>query len=279
MEDQIKHEKVFCLGVGAQKAGTSWLHDQLNKRSDTNFGFLKEYHVFDALTLDEFKRFRPGVISPLKWRTWRRRRMIANPRRYFDYFASLLKRRDIRLTGDITPSYACLHAQTIQWINSEFERRGITTRVVFLMRDPVERILSQHRMKLRTSGNLEPDKEVEQLRSAANKLVHRQSHRSDYLSTLNVLNHAIDQQNVFIDLYERLFTEPVFSRLCQHLNIAYTPPNWGERVNQSRSTTAIPPDILELIGASQRTTFQTLITNYPQLDLETHWPTASRWCG
>ena len=43
--------------MGAQKAGTSWLHDQLNRRKDADFGFCKEYHVFDALTLDAFARF------------------------------------------------------------------------------------------------------------------------------------------------------------------------------------------------------------------------------
>ena len=42
---------VFLLGIGAQKAGTTWLHAQLNRRRDADFGFLKEYHVHDALTL------------------------------------------------------------------------------------------------------------------------------------------------------------------------------------------------------------------------------------
>ena len=51
--------KTFLLGVGAQKAGTSWLHDQLNRRHDADFGFLKEYHIFDALELEHFSSFRP----------------------------------------------------------------------------------------------------------------------------------------------------------------------------------------------------------------------------
>jgi len=32
----------FVLGLGAQKAGSSWLHAQLNSRRDADFGFLKE---------------------------------------------------------------------------------------------------------------------------------------------------------------------------------------------------------------------------------------------
>jgi len=34
-----RNEKIFLLGVGAQKAGTSWLHEQLHQRRDADFGF------------------------------------------------------------------------------------------------------------------------------------------------------------------------------------------------------------------------------------------------
>ena len=43
-----KSEKVFILGVGCQKGGTTWLHKQLDKHPNVNMGFTKEYHVFDA---------------------------------------------------------------------------------------------------------------------------------------------------------------------------------------------------------------------------------------
>ena len=117
-------DATFLLGVGAQKAGTSWLHDQLNRRSDADFGFLKEYHIFDALELERFANFRPKRPTPLKWRTWRRARFIARPERYFDYFASRLKPPQIRLTGDITPSYAGLSAESYQRIQKAFARRA-----------------------------------------------------------------------------------------------------------------------------------------------------------
>ena len=89
------------------------------------------------------------------------------------------------------------------------------------MRDPVERILSQQRMKLRKRGELHPDAEVEQLRRAARTLQQRSSQRSDYLHTLQALSTAFSSDDLFIDLYERLFTAPVYQRLCQHLLINY----------------------------------------------------------
>lgn len=271
--------KTFLLGVGAQKAGTSWLHDQLHKRSDANFGYLKEYHVLDALTLDEFKSFLPQHPFPWQWRTWRRRRFIRNTDRYFDYFAKLLSNPSIKLTGDITPSYGCLSADTFRWVRDQFDQRGITTRIVFLLRDPVERVLSQQRMKLKKSGSLKPEQEVMQLRRAAAKLQKKPSQRSNYSQTLRHLYEAFDEQDILVALYEQLFTEPIFQRLCNHLNIDYIEPNWGQRVNESRSTTSTPDDILAMLGASQRETYQALASQYPQLKIQTHWPTASRWCA
>ena len=44
---------VFLLGTGCQKGGTAWLHDYLGSSTETDLGFMKEYHVWDRLDLDE----------------------------------------------------------------------------------------------------------------------------------------------------------------------------------------------------------------------------------
>ena len=270
--------KVFLLGVGAQKAGTSWLHDQLHGRRDANFGFLKEYHFLDALTLDSFSGFRPTHAPLWKWRTWRRKRFLQDSNRYFDYFNHLLSKPAIKLTGDITPSYSCLSAETLAWTRDQLSKRGITTRVVFLLRDPVERILSQQRMKLRKRGELQPELECKQLLRASQKLMQQPSQRSDYLHTLKAIQTAFSPKELFIDLYERLFTEPVFRELCQHLMIDYLEPNWSQRVNESRSTTDLPEEVLVNIGLNQAEIYQGVAERLPELNLATHWPLATRWC-
>ena len=270
--------KVFLLGVGAQKAGTSWLHDQLQRRKDTNFGFCKEYHILDALTLPQFAHFQPSLIAPWKWRTWRRKRFLQDSNRYFDYFNHLLNKPAIKLTGDITPSYSCLSAETLAWARDQLSKRGVNTRVVFLLRDPVERILSQQRMKLRKRGELRPELERDHLLNASRKLKQQSSQRSDYLHTLKALQTAFSPDEVFIDLYERLFTEPVFRQLCQHLMIDYLEPNWSQRVNESRSTTDLPEEIFANIGLNQAEIYQGVAKLLPELNLATHWPLANRWC-
>ena len=67
--EMTERNGTFVLGLGAQKAGSSWLHAQLNHRRDAEFGFLKEYHIHDALTLPEAgfsNRRQRSLIKPRK---------------------------------------------------------------------------------------------------------------------------------------------------------------------------------------------------------------------
>ena len=45
----LDNSKFFILGVGAQKAGTTWLASQLDKTSFFSNGGIKEFHVFNKL--------------------------------------------------------------------------------------------------------------------------------------------------------------------------------------------------------------------------------------
>ena len=270
-------EATFLLGVGAQKAGTSWLHDQLHRRSDADFGFLKEYHVFDALELENFASFRPKRPTPLKWRTWRRARFIARPERYFDYFASRLKPPQIRLTGDITPSYAGLSAESYRRIKQAFAQRGVRTRAVFIMRDPVERFLSQQRMQLRKRGLLTPAHEIEHLHKASLKLVKRESSRSDYPATLDALRDGFAASELFIGLYETLFTEANHRALCHCLGIPEQIPDRSHRVNASQATTSVPPELLQRLSQHFTPLVRAVQERCPELKVEQHWGTAMSW--
>ena len=270
-------EATFLLGVGAQKAGTSWLHDQLQRRSDADFGFLKEYHVFDALELERFANFRPKRPSPLKWRTWRRARFIARPERYFDYFAARLKPPQIRLTGDITPSYAGLSAESYQRIQQAFAQRGVKTRAVFIMRDPVERFLSQQRMQLRKRGLLTPAHEIEHLNKASLKLLKRESPRNDYPATLDALRGGLAESEIFIGLYETLFTAATHRELCRYLGIPEQIPDVNQRVNASQATTSVRVEVLQRLGRHFSPLVAAVEKRCPDLAVEQHWATAMTW--
>ena len=44
-------QRTFLLGLGAQKAGTAWMHRYLESSPQCDPGFRKEYHVWDAVDL------------------------------------------------------------------------------------------------------------------------------------------------------------------------------------------------------------------------------------
>ena len=146
-------DRTFLLGVGAMKAGTTWLHDYLAASPQCEPGNRKEYHVFDAVdSVDKqaqgriIERAAESVAHPVPGDQRsaagaHRYAMYLNPEFYFDYFTGLLHRSPrTRLVADITPSYALLSAERYAGIRAGFAERSVTTLPMFLMRDPVERI-------------------------------------------------------------------------------------------------------------------------------------------
>ena len=269
---------VFLLGLGAQKAGTSWLHAQLNRRRDADFGFLKEYHIHDALTLPAAGFSGRSRRSLFKPRTWRRQRFLDRPERYYAYFASLLRRPGIQLTGDITPSYSGLSAATLLTIRAGFINQGIPVRPLFLMRDPIERIVSSVRMKRRKQGLRDSAGEIQTLKDLCRERPERISLRSDYGHTLQALQQTFSLKQCFIATYEQLFHQDCWADLCQFLGVPYREPKWNQQVNVSRTGTKLPEELLNELGRWQAPTLAAVQQHCPELDLNQLWPTASRWC-
>ena len=269
---------VFLLGLGAQKAGTSWLHAQLNRRRDADFGFLKEYHIHDALTLPAAGFSGRSRRSLLKPRTWRRQRFLDRPERYYAYFAGLLRRPGIQLTGDITPSYCGLSASTLLTIHAGFINQGIPVKPLFLMRDPIERIVSSLRMQRRKQGLQDSAGEIQALRDLCRERPERINLRSDYGHTLTALQDSFGLKQCFIGTYEQLFHRDYWAELCRFLGVQYQEPQWEQRVNVSRTDTDLPEELLKQLGQWQEATLAAVQLHCPELDLNQLWPTASRWC-
>lgn len=268
------NQGTFLLGVGAQKAGTSWLHDQLQRRTDCNFGFLKEYHIHDAMTIPEMAHYRDKKGSLFKPRTWLRQRFFKDPNRYYNYFARLLSHAQIKVTGDITPSYCSLRSITLKTILSEFKARQIDVRPVFLMRDPVERILSSMRMKLRKEGRLNPVDEISALKELTRTKPKRIAIRSDYVHTLDALQDAFELDNCFIGFYETIFCKENYTRLCHFLGLDYQEPAWNKKINQSATTSLMPRELIDELRHWQAQTLQGVARHLPNTNLKKIWLTA-----
>jgi hypothetical protein len=262
-------EKTFLLGIGAQKAGTTWLYEWLLRQPGVKLGLRKELHFFDSVTLPECARNRGlNIRSALLQSAMRaagrlvgRRKSVLEPlelirfyfdeARYFDYYAKLLEPNGISLTGDITPTYAGLSAETFRTIRENFERRGVRVRVVFIMRDPVERCLSDARMLYAQTGlhrkhRLGEDEEAFVRRLYKNP---RMELHTRYDRTICNLERAFDTDAVVIEFYERLFNVEHFGAMVKRLGLPFVGADFDRRAFASKSNAIISLDTRAAIAA------------------------------
>jgi len=112
------------LGIGAQKSGTSWLHQMLSLHEDLSLPKQKEIHFWD----------------------WNRRKGL---RWYSDQFSPKEGGvgRNTQMFGEITPCYAVLDEEKVCEIKYLFPN----LKVIFIARDLVDRAWSALLMELRNS--------------------------------------------------------------------------------------------------------------------------------
>ncbi|MDF2231626.1 hypothetical protein P2H44_03580 [Albimonas sp. CAU 1670] len=142
-------EKIFVLGMGAVKGGTTWLAKYLQSYPEFHKGVMKEPRIWETRTRPEFDEYTIPLWQvrdlghAFRW-TFR-----TFPFTYFWFLDRVFRRHQVRITADLSPTYTSLDAETLRRIRDGFARRGVTVKPVLLMRDPVERIWSQVRMVMR----------------------------------------------------------------------------------------------------------------------------------
>jgi hypothetical protein len=132
------------LCVGVHKGGTTWLYQQLDSHPDFWMPPLKELHYFDQLS-------RVQRSSSSRCRDERDLRFLesinslsAKPYIDFEHYARLFAPKGTLLSGDISPNYSTLSNGVIRRIVEYFPR----LKVIFLARDPVERVWSHLSMEV-----------------------------------------------------------------------------------------------------------------------------------
>jgi hypothetical protein len=123
------------LCIGQQKAGTTWLFDQLCRHPAFWMPTTKELHFFDGrLDRHKDKRAKTPFMEELK------KLIGANPT--IEDYASLFRFKKGKIAGDLTPTYTGIADEQIAAI----ARRFPEIRIVLLVRDPIERAWSQINM-------------------------------------------------------------------------------------------------------------------------------------
>lgn len=202
----------FILGVGAQKAGTTWLYQQLNRCNFVNMGCLKEYHVWDAIYSEDMHSF---ISIPKKNEIPAealRRLMQTNSGVYEQYFSGLIS-ENVTITGDITPSYAVLTGEQFTSIKKRLENVGFNVKVIFLMRDPVRRNWSALRMYVRDSKEAKIDGKLIVSQFKRFYTSREFKVRTNYNLTVNALRTSFSANEIFIGFYENLFDANSLNKL------------------------------------------------------------------
>ena len=177
---------VIC--IGAQKAGTRWLYDQLAFHPAFWMPPVKELHFFDGAKpglrkakrlqgridkdLDKVNRMRvEDAAQPLGARDLRfmagylslftDKALKKDKAAATEAYAHLFDEKGAQLAGDVTPAYSKLGDDEVRRIAARFPE----ARVVFLMREPVERAWSALGMAARqTKSKIKPPVTVEMVR-------------------------------------------------------------------------------------------------------------------
>ncbi|MEN9728381.1 MAG: hypothetical protein RL434_2747 [Pseudomonadota bacterium] len=279
-------QRVFLLGVGAQKAGTTWLWNYLNQRTDTDMGLVKEYHVLDARFTPEITHHgakRVAAMGELEWfhrflparrqaPAWRLHRMERDLDRYFDYFTGLLSDR-VRLTGDITPSYSALPAHVLSLVKEGFARRGVVVKVAFLMRDPAERALSATRRHLEKYPEQCPPGTLTEVMKQMCRTPEYEA-RARYEKTLACIEEVFAPEDRFICLYENLFQPASIERLCASLNLPVQPANFDERVNTAGERMVLAPELRQELLSYYGETIAAVAQRLGHEEIARAWPGA-----
>lgn len=247
-------DATFLLCIGAAKTGTTWLYNYLGSREDIAVSPIKEMHFFDAKFSryalgdpDDFavkrlemhlKCMEPSVGNLSENTLFQahldRVQMIYDDRAYFDHFERVLTPQS-RVFCDITPGYSTIGREGFEFVKGFCEKRGVRVKVLFLMRDPIERLWSQIRHLQQLSSGNDAVKYWSRLSD-----IPAIRARTDYAETVQALDAVFPEGDVLHLFYESLFEEPSLRNLCSFLNVPYSKPGVTSPLNETKVKTTIP---------------------------------------
>jgi hypothetical protein len=235
---EMAKDDIF-FGIGAQKAGTTWLYQVLGAYPDCAPLPVKEMHFFDRKysveprslrTLQEdFDRlvhlakrlserveielegyeggiYGDGFLADAKLEAkvdrivrLAERLGVADSASYVRYVENWRSRAGGRLIGEITPAYSTLPVEGFAEMNRLYPK----ARYIFIMRDPIGRYWSQLRFWLSQRGSdANPNAEVARTLRRKDFLI-----RSDYKRTIEALEQVIPRDRIHYAFFEHMVSK------------------------------------------------------------------------
>lgn len=263
-------DKPNFLGIGAARAGTTWLFRQLDRHPDVWMPRIKELHYFTRSnaysgpshlsTEGRLPRLLGIGPGPAKYRThfvralgsnilkpsWTKLRWDA---RYFfgepgnDWYRSLFDDAGDKFAGEITPRYSVLKREDIARLRDDFP--GI--KVFYIMRDPVERtwsLIKYHEKRWQPGlASLPMDELVAEAFHPA------KVEQSDYETVLANWRAEMPEEQFFTCFFDQVIEEPgaLSQALCDFLGLSA--PTWsaGEKKVNASSNKGIPDELYQTL--------------------------------
>lgn len=244
-------DPILLYGMGATKAGTSWLYRHLHDHPEVAMRAVKEAHYWD--TFDEPRRsdqlhafgnrlaeMRAGLAeAEARGETWRVRnheRRIAEMERLIallqvergnddGYVAWLMRDAgNARVVGELTPGYAALAPERLARMRDVLP----TTRFLYLLRDPIDRLWSHVRMHAARAGR----RAEGVLRDVLDGKEPHIARMGDYRGTVTRLRDVVPGARFLCIFSEAMFAGPGLRQISDFLGIAYR-AGPDEKVNES----------------------------------------------
>lgn len=215
------------LGIGVQKAASSWLWNILKEHDDIWMPPLKELHYFDrdicypspsflfSKSLEERLKgqephnilFREKMISVtsqhLSANDFQKNQWLA---KFFfgeyndKWYLSLFTDGAEKLKGEITPSYSIINIEDIRKIKNLFPH----LKIILVLRDPVERAWSQTRFYM-THNKLSLDSSISKIKKFIDSPV--QSARGNYKKILQNWEAVFPKEQIYIGFHSDIIND------------------------------------------------------------------------
>ncbi|NBB80553.1 MAG: hypothetical protein GVY36_14105 [Verrucomicrobia bacterium] len=238
--------KTAILGIGAQKAGTTWLFNYLNACRVLACSPLKEMHFFDARCRRDLcggfdtRSFETALqnlnsmanINAIRSNSMLQARidriqMIFSSAAYLDHFRRITP-PEVNHFCEITPSYSLLRTDGFEFIKSMMGSNGIKVKFIMLLRDPVERHWSHVRFQQNQSSHFDAKRDFVETLEQPGFL-----ERTRYDLTIQNLMSVFGREDVYFEFYERMFDSGRLERLMTFLGLPFHKPDLARRKNVS----------------------------------------------
>ncbi len=258
------------LGIGAARAGTTWLSNELARHPDIWMPRIKELHYFTRSQkyegpsqLDDssimkrlfsrepqywkyrhiaYRSIGSNILHPsLRKLSWDMTYLLKTPNDR--WYASLFSQGSGKITGEFTPRYSMLDRSDIRALKLLMP----DVKLLFIMRDPVERAWSLIKYHEKRGGEPLTDKPHETLRALAFADVIQQ--QSNYESILSRWRSVFPGQQFLSLFFDEMRDDPdrFLSRVQEFLGVSAFEPvrKGGKRSAKANPSFAKPmPDRL-----------------------------------